>query len=154
MMSKIIVAVAVVAVLLGLGFYTKTPSVVAGVWGETKVQCLPDGHKNATIHKHAKLTIVVDSVPELIPSNIGDVPECMAEVHTHDASGKVHIEGVEEKTITLADFFAVWGKSIERDGYVVRASVGGVAHESPETIVLDDALDVVLMYTAISREQQ
>jgi hypothetical protein len=154
MIAKILTACIGVVVLLGLGMFTTKPVATAQVWQETNIECLPDGHKNAIVHSHAKLTIVVDSVPELIPSHIGDTPECMAEVHTHDASGTVHIEGVKEKKFTLADFFSVWGKSLQREGYVLRASVDGVAIDAPESIPLMDATNIVLLYTATVTDQE
>lgn len=146
MLPKIIIGGGVlVAVLLSWSMWSRpVPSVT---WGSTTIQCLPDGHTGATFHIHSKLTIVVDGVPELIPSHIGDTADCMAEVHTHDASGTVHVEGVEEKQFMLADFYSVWGKEIVRDGYVLRASVKGVAVSDPESITLEEGSEIVLVYT-------
>jgi D-serine deaminase-like pyridoxal phosphate-dependent protein len=137
-----------VAVLLGWSMFNRPSEALQ--WGTTSIQCLPNGHANATYHIHTKLTIVVDEVPELIPSHIGDTSECMAEVHTHDASGTIHIESVTEKKFTLADFYSVWGKSLDRDGYILRASIKGVAAPNPESIQLEDGADIVLMYTTDS----
>lgn len=147
MLSKIAIAGGlIVAVLLGWSMVNQPSQALT--WGSTSIQCLPDGHTGATYHTHTKLTIVVDDVPELIPSHIGDTTDCMAEVHTHDASGTVHVEGVAEKTFTLSDFYSVWGKSLVRDGYTLRASVGGVAVDNPGSITLADGADIVLIYTA------
>lgn len=117
------------------------------LWASTDIKCLPDGHQNLAQHIHAKLTIVVDGVPELIPSSIGDTPVCMAEVHTHDASGSIHAESIEDKKFMLKDFFSVWGKNVARDGYALTASVAGAAVDTPDQIEIEDGKDVVFVYT-------
>ena len=134
-------------ILLGISMMTAKEKVVT--WAGSDISCLPNGHKNLAMHIHSKLTIVVDGVPELIPTSIGDTKDCMAEVHTHDASGAIHAEGIVFKEITLKDFFAVWGKNIEREGYTLSASVAGVLVENPADIVIEDGKDIVYTYTKI-----
>jgi hypothetical protein len=78
----------------------------------------------------------------------------MAEVHTHDASGTVHVEGVLPKEFTLSDFYAVWNKSIQREGYLLRASLNGVAVDDVPGIPLTDAADIVLTYSSVLHDQE
>lgn len=90
----------------------------ADTWGETQVSCLPGGHQNAVTHIHANLSVFVDGNQQVIPANTGIDNMCMAEVHTHDRSGEIHIESVDRNARrTLADFFAVWDELLEREGY-------------------------------------
>lgn len=65
-------------------------------------------------HIHPYLRIVTIGRPVTIPAFIGirAQPEggaCLEPVHTHDASGILHIESTSPtQTYTLADFFAIW----------------------------------------------
>ncbi len=65
-------------------------------------------------HIHPYLRIVINGQPVTIPAFIGfrALPgggACLEPVHTHDASGIVHIESPSPtQTYTLADFFTIW----------------------------------------------
>lgn len=65
-------------------------------------------------HIHPYLRIVINGQPVTIPAFIGirALPgggACLEPVHTHDASGIIHIESLSPtQTYTLADFFAIW----------------------------------------------
>lgn len=145
MMKPLLILGGALAVLfVAFSFLSEKPQGM--LWAYTDVPCLPNGHQSAAMHIHSKLTLVVDDVPELIPSGIGDTATCMAEVHTHDASGSIHIESAEIKQYTMGDFFAVWGKSIEREGYNLTASVSGVRVDNPSEIALQDNIDIVFAY--------
>ena len=73
--------------------------------------CLPT--EGTAQHIHPYLRILVDGAPVTIPAVVGirDVggATCFEPVHTHDASGIVHIESVSPTQLfTLGDFFAIW----------------------------------------------
>lgn len=55
--------------------------------------------------------VVVDGQPVTVPAYIGiDRRRAVqAPVHTHDDSGKVWLEGQGNRTITLGEFFTLWG---------------------------------------------
>ncbi|MEK7628681.1 MAG: hypothetical protein AAB421_04685 [Patescibacteria group bacterium] len=117
-------------------------------WKDTKIACLPNGHANLALHIHPDLQILVDGVAEKVPAHIGDTPSCMTEVHTHDDTGKIHAEATTaNKTFTLADFFAVWGTSIERPGYTLTATIDGTPETNPSALTLKDGQKIVLAYT-------
>lgn len=134
-----VVGLAVVVALLvsgGQSSQTKT-------WRDTKVPCLAGGHQNAGTHIHAKLSLVIDGNKKTIPANVGINDTCMAEVHTHDASGKVHVEVPDGKTDrTLADFFAVWDKQLDRPGHERTVSVNGQTASSSYTFADGDTITV------------
>ena len=77
-------------------------------------QCL-DGHSNLAMHIHPwlKLTVRGSDIP--IPSSMGIdtsvCPNAMHVLHTHDDTGKLHIETYEPITVNLSLFFAVWNIS-------------------------------------------
>ena len=66
---------------------------------------------NSSYHVHPRLAIVVDGKPVTVPPNVGidpaQDPMQMADLHTHDTSGTIHIEGMP--AARLGQFFAVWG---------------------------------------------
>jgi len=62
-------------------------------------------------HVHAILHVYVDGRQVPVPAEIGiDQQEgVLAPLHTHDASGVIHMEAVRPFPFRLADFFDVWG---------------------------------------------
>ena len=95
-------------------------------WPNTNIACLNNGHTNINLHIHSELSIKVKGQTLAIPANIGILPNCMAEVHTHDEVGKVHIESLsKERKITLGDFFAVWGKDFSDTKFMDHDLVAG-----------------------------
>lgn len=125
--------------------YRKTIS----MWKDLGVDCLPS-HQNANLHIHPTLTIKVDGKKEIIPANIGIVQGCMAETHTHDADGVIHIESVEAgRTFTLAQFFKVWGKELERDGFRAQIFADGNSVTDPNTLIMRDLQVIEINYGSI-----
>ncbi len=65
-------------------------------------------------HIHPYLRVLIDGQPVPIPALVGirSISKnlaCLEPVHTHDASGIIHIESPDPGQIyTLADFFAIW----------------------------------------------
>lgn len=57
------------------------------------------------------LTIIRDGVQVPVAAYVGvdRVRALQAPVHTHDDSGQVWLEGAGNRTVTLGQFFAVWG---------------------------------------------
>jgi hypothetical protein len=63
------------------------------------------------VHIHEHLDVVVNGKLYPVPALIGiNVPQrFIAELHTHDQSGIVHVESPTVRTFTLGNFFDVWG---------------------------------------------
>lgn len=63
-------------------------------------------------HEHANVQIYVHGERQTVPTNIG-IDQASGEVlslHTHEASGTVHIESADAGHVaTLGEFFDVWG---------------------------------------------
>jgi hypothetical protein len=71
-----------------------------------------------TYHVHSHVSIFLDGVALAIPADIGIVPlqpsgRCFYNIHTHDLSGKIHVEAPAPGTFTLGQLFAIWGQSLE-----------------------------------------
>jgi hypothetical protein len=77
-------------------------------------QCL-SGHDNLAMHIHPLLKLTVRGTEIPIPENMGidtfACPNAMHLLHTHDNTGKLHIETYEPITLNLSLFFAVWNIS-------------------------------------------
>jgi hypothetical protein len=105
------------------------------------IRCQPEHLES---HYHAHLTMLADGRRKALPALIGiDLQhQCLYWLHTHDATGIMHIESPDTRTYTLGQFFDVWGKplSATRAGplhgplkvFVGRARVSG----DPRSIVL------------------
>jgi hypothetical protein len=75
---------------------------------------MPDAY-----HVHSHLTIYVDGVAQAVPANVGIAPtqpaRCFYPIHTHDKSGKIHVEAAAPGTYTLGQLFQIWGQPLETD---------------------------------------
>ncbi len=112
--------------------------------------CL-NGHSNALQHFHPRLIITIDGSAEAIPANFGISSGCMGEIHTHDATGTLHVETLfADKAVYLKDFFTVWDKTIERDGYAVSMTVDGKPSYELGNLLLKDKQQIVLEYKKTS----
>lgn len=152
-MKKILLFIGVPILILVLMVWGKTAQNGALVMIEgTNVACLPNGHQQLAIHIHPVLTIVVDGESEVIPANIGIVGTCMAELHTHDTTGVIHVETATQERftqITFADFFDVWGRSVEREGYDLEIRYDGAVVDTIIDVPLEDNGQIELLYTSI-----
>jgi hypothetical protein len=71
-----------------------------------------------TYHVHSHLSIILNGEALAVPGQVGVVStgpgtDCHYEIHTHDSSGKVHVEAPAEATFTLGNLFAIWGQPLE-----------------------------------------
>jgi len=120
------------------------------VWNDTRIRCLPSGHQELGVHVHPQVGLFLDGKIEIIPANIGITSDCMAEIHTHDMTGIVHVESADlarADDFMLSDFFDVWGKSLEREGYDLSVFLNGERSEDPASISLRDKDSIEIKYT-------
>jgi len=114
-------------------------------------------------HFHAHLALFYRGEQIAIPYGIGIVKPFREEngfvgegsgyywLHTHDASGIIHIESPDERAYTLGNFFDVWGEPLEAGNVAglrgrVRAYVDGRPFsEDPRTIVLKPHEQITLV---------
>lgn len=108
-----------------------------------------------SMHIHPELSITMDGQPVAIPANIGVDPTCMKAVHTHDETGKIHIEYPEKRDFVLGDFFAIWGQSFSKDQildkkvddtHTITVLVDGQPNQDFENLILNDAQKIEIRY--------
>jgi hypothetical protein len=117
--------------------------------------CLP--MEGQVMHIHPHLTIVADKQMITLPAGIGidRTRSCMTSLHTHDASGIIHVESPIKKDFTLGDFFAVWNKPLSSDqildykvdqGHGLKFYVDGKESTEFENVLLQDHQELFIDY--------
>jgi hypothetical protein len=92
-------------------------------------------------HVHAHLSIFLNGTMLQVPAHAGIVPatatsdECTYPLHTHDATGKLHVESPTPMRFTLGQFFAIWGQPL------TTTNVGGLTG-LPVVIYIADGAEV------------
>jgi len=113
------------------------------------------GHESLTMHIHQMLTIKINGEQIIIPANIGLPNGMMRPIHTHDASGKIHVEGTCPRDFTLGEIFDVWGEEFTEISFMgnpidathtLTMSVNGVETTMFGDYVLKDGDEIELVY--------
>ena len=76
------------------------------------------GHNEIVAHDHATLRIIIDGSEVAIPANVGiDDSWCdgMRGIHTHDETGKLHIETPTAMNAPVGAFFEIWGETFNEN---------------------------------------
>ena len=70
-------------------------------------------HSADISHTHSSLSIIINGNEQYIPQNIGiqdsKCPDGMRGIHTHDDSGRLHIETPSQISAPIGAFFNIWG---------------------------------------------
>lgn len=121
--------------------------------------------EDSPYHIHPFVHITIDGEAALIPTNVGIDPSLwrdhsldgygmmasMSPLHTHDTTGKIHVESRVTRDYTLGDFFRVWGESFDGQQVLGHAATGDHAvwmvvdgSEVPpsSTLVLRDGMQI------------
>jgi hypothetical protein len=106
-------------------------------------------------HIHPKLSIIINGESQVIPANIGITPLCMKSLHTHDATGEIHVEAPVKRDFILGDFFAVWEQPfdathimnyvVDEDSEIIM-TVNGKVVDTYENTPLVDKDKIVVEY--------
>ncbi len=156
----VIAAVAVTVVLLTSGGSSTNAGVKGGASGHGMAQgATVDGiqcqtNEQAVYHIHAHLTIYDNGVQQAVPRGIG-IPapqqvqqgfvvsgKCFYWLHTHDATGLIHVESPTRKVYTLGQFFDLWGQPLSSSkaggssGHVITYVNGKQVSGDPASIKL------------------
>lgn len=112
------------------------------------------GHTNLKLHIHIDLRILIDGNEEFIPANIGILSGVMRPIHTHDASGEIHIEGPCARDFTLGDFFKIWGREFNSqcvfdkctDAGSLKITVNGKDNNEFENYIMRDRDNILIEF--------
>ena len=149
------IGIVIMAVLAGMLFLGSKSPFEGKTNREVALICTSDMATQFHIHPH--LQIVINGVQQEMPANIGIQSECMNAIHTHDASGTIHVESPEKRDFTLDDFFAVWGKSFNKNQILdykadtthhVKVTVNGKETQEFENTVMHDGDKIIISYEA------
>jgi hypothetical protein len=168
-------AVALVALLVGLVFSTGKPDAaaaapipvlapVAAIDGRPVDGISSSAEEQLAFHIHAHLQIYVDGQQRAVPAGVGIVPPLQVQttpdgpfvdggagiywLHTHDASGVIHIESPVQRRFTLGEVFDIWGQPLGPQqvgparGPVTVLVNGAVVGADPRAVILN-AHDVI-----------
>lgn len=120
---------------------------------------LPPTHSGLAIHIHPTLKIIVNGQDQTVPANVGIVldsngnPQNFYPLHTHDASGTIHVESPTVRDFHLKDFFAIWDQKFDSThilGYStaannpVQMTVNGVPSPAYGDLKLNDGAQIVI----------
>jgi hypothetical protein len=113
------------------------------------------GPKPLVVHIHPHLNVTFDGDPIRVPSQIGIDSSLwkdhsldqygtpgFAPLHTHDASGTIHVESTINRNYTLGEFLNIWG--LDTNGKTVSASVDGKPVSAFRDIILRDGEQINL----------
>ena len=128
-------------------------------------ECVGD-HSGLGRHDHSNLEIYINGDQRAIPTNLGiNTDVCNQEggsmhtVHTHDASGKLHIETAANVDMPLGVFFDIWGVHFNETGifdyrvsntHELIMTVDGVVNNDFDNYLLVDGKEIVIIFQARS----
>ena len=101
---------------------------------EIEETCL-GSHSSEISHTHSTLSIFIDGDEISIPQNIGIqdsvCPDGMRGIHTHDDTGRLHIETPSQIDAPVGAFFNIWGETFNSEQIF-----NNVANSSKEVVML------------------
>jgi hypothetical protein len=134
---------------------------------ELAMMCEPTEY--VVMHIHPILNININGQRQVIPPNVGikgvsgetdhtgaqSAASCLHFIHTHDASGQIHVESPVPTEYNLSDFFAVWEKPFSKDQILdykaddqhrIRMTVNGQESTEFENLILRDKDQIEIFY--------
>jgi hypothetical protein len=111
------------------------------------------------IHIHAHVTIYINGKRIPIPAHIGIAADgsCLYWLHTHDASGIIHIEAPVGSSFTFGNFLDIWRQQFQQLGYPSQFSdpvgwqafvEGNVVTSAVQDIPLESHAVITLAYNS------
>lgn len=101
-------------------------------------------HTGVGMHIHPQLTVTMKGEKMEVPANTGIEGGCMHPIHTHDNSGRLHLEFKKPHEVKLGEFFEIWGKPLEKEGLTMK--VNGQDSTEFDNYVMHDHDEIELSY--------
>ncbi len=121
-------------------------------------------HSGLGRHDHSNLEIYINGELRAIPANLGiNTDVCnqdggnMHTVHTHDASGRLHIETAANVDMPLGVFFDIWGAHFNETGifdyrvsntHELIMTVDGITNYDFDDYLLVDGKEIAIIFQA------
>lgn len=114
--------------------------------------------EGAAEHIHAHLDVRANGQPVAVPGYVGidQTRGSISPLHTHDASGTIHIESPAKRAFTLGEFFTEWGVSLSQNNigalhadptHALRVFVNGKQYTgNPAAITLNAHDEIAMIY--------
>jgi hypothetical protein len=116
------------------------------------------------VHIHQHLDLYVAGKKVTVPAQIGIASSgaFLSDLHTHDATGIMHVESPTIRSFSLGQFFAVWGVRLDAKcigslcasgGKALHAWVDGApVSGDPTRIVLDEHQEIALAFGTAAQD--
>lgn len=120
--------------------------------------------EGSRVHFHVHLDILVNGTPTPVPADLGIGTTGLAELHTHDGTGVMHIESPQQTQWTLGQLFDEWNVRLST------TQIGGLAASptspltayvnghavpaNPAAIRLRAHDEIALVYGKLASDQQ
>ena len=111
--------------------------------------------ESTKLHTHQHLDVFVDGRRVTVPAGIGiNVAErFISPLHTHDASGVVHVESPTMRSFSVAELFGVWGVRLTKNclggacgAGELHVYVNGTRVEDPNRALLERHDEIVVAF--------
>lgn len=124
---------------------------------------VPPSSNKMVLHNHITLNVTSYGQAQMVPQNIGVVNigkvedpllygdhsldkygmEGMSPLHTHDASGRIHVEANTKRDFRLGEFLDLW-KGLDVNGKTIQAILNGNPVSDFRNIILNDGDSISL----------
>ncbi|MHB8603089.1 MAG: hypothetical protein ACYC6W_11910 [Nitrosotalea sp.] len=118
--NKLIALLVIAGIVSGIGYmvYRSDNTSSSDAVAIDGIEC--NTNEFTTFHVHAHLDFYVNGNHLTVPERIGIVDnKCLYWLHTHDASGIIHIESPTSREFTLQQFIAIWKAT---EGFPIQGS--------------------------------
>lgn len=97
-------------------------------------------------HTHTRVIVEVDGEELTIPAGVGfDERGRVAELHTHDDSGVIHVESHDpEERFTLGQLLAVWGVDLPAEDALIRRDGRRVDGSLEDVELRGDVIEILI----------
>ena len=116
-------------------------------------------HSSDISHIHSNLAIFIDGSEVSISQNIGiqdeSCPDGMRGIHTHDDTGRLHIETPSEIDAPIGAFFNIWGEifnseqimdNVADSNYEIVMYVNGDINDEYGNYIMSNNDDIEIYY--------
>jgi len=106
------IAVVVLAVVAFTGGQPTAQQIRGKASGATVDGIACQASEQVGYHIHSHLAIYASGTRQAVPAGIGIPGKCLYWLHTHDATGVIHVESPVQRVYTLGQFFDIWGQPL------------------------------------------